>query len=426
MDYYSSWLIILITLAFSAFFSGIEIAFITASKLRIELKSKQGSFIARILSAYVKEPSRFISTTLVGNNFVLVIYGIYMGFVLEGIMRSLLPIPYQNEAVILLVQTFFSTVLVLVFGEFLPKVLFRSNPDKMLFAFSVPFQLFYYLFIPISTFAEWISVNLIAIVTRTKPQKQKGYAFTKIDLDHYISESANMDFEEDADIDAEMFKNALDFDKLKARDCMIPRTEVVAIELDEPVEELYKLFVESGHSKLLVYKDSIDNIIGYAHQVDMFKQPKQIKNILIPIIMVSESTPANELLKRFTAERKSIALILDEFGGTGGIVTLEDVIEEIIGDIDDEHDVEVLLEKQIGDGEYEFSGRLDVDYLNENYTLEIPEGDYETLGGFIISQHEDIPDTNQTLVIDNFEFTILKKEGARIEEVRLKLLNEDN
>lgn len=425
MDYYSSWLIILITVALSAFFSGIEIAFITASKLRIELKSKQGSFIARILSVYVKEPSRFISTTLVGNNIVLVIYGIFMGAVLEGAIRGILPVSYQNEAVILLVQTFISTAFVLVFGEFLPKILFRSNPDQMLFGFALLFQGFYYLFIPVSRLVEWISINIIALITRVRPQKQKSYAFTRLDLDHYITESANMDLEEDADIDAEMFKNALDFDKLKARDCMVPRTEVVAIELEEPIDELYKLFLESGHSKILVYKDSIDNIIGYVHQVDMFKHPKQIKNILIPIIMVTESAPANELLKKFTAERKSIALILDEFGGTAGIVTLEDVIEEIIGDIDDEHDVEELLEKELGNGEYEFSARLEVDYLNENYTLDIPEGDYDTLGGFIISHHEDIPDAGETLTIEHFEITILKKEGARIDEVRLKVLEQE-
>lgn len=424
MDYYSSWLIILVTLAFSAFFSGIEIAFITASKLRIELKSKQGSFIAGMLSAYVKEPSKFISTTLVGNNFVLVVYGMYMAFVLEGGLRALLPVTWENEVVIVLIQTAISTGVVLIFGEFLPKVIFRTNPDQMLFAFAPFFQLFYYIFIPVSWLTERISVGLISLITKQKPQKEKAHIFTRIDLDRYITESANMDLEEDADVDAEMFKNALDFDKLKARDCMVPRTEIIAIEINEPIEELYKLFVESGHSRLPVYQGSVDNIIGYVHQIDIFKQPKQIKHVLIPIIMVTESTPASELLRRFTQSRKNVALILDEFGGTAGIVTLEDVIEEIIGDIDDEHDVEELLEKKLGDNEYEFSARLEVEYLNETYELNFPEGEYDTLGGFIISHYEDIPDAGETLIIENFKITILKKDGARLDEVRLSVVED--
>lgn len=425
MDYYS-WIIIVITLILSAFFSGIEIAFITASKLRIELKKNQGSFIARMLSAYVKEPSRFISTTLVGNNIVIVIYGIYMGIVLEGGMRALLPDAYESSVAILLVQTIVSTLVVLVFAEFLPKVIFRANPDQMLFAFALPFRLFYFLFLPITKIAELTSLGIIRVVTRKPLPKQVGHSFTKIDLDQYISESAQLDLDEDADVDAEMFKNALDFDKLKARDCMVPRTEVVAIELNEDISELYKLFIESGHSRVLVYQGTIDNIIGYVHQADIFKKPKQIKHILIPIIMVSESMPANELLKRYTAERKNIALVLDEFGGTAGIVTLEDIIEEIIGDIDDEHDVEELLEKQLSETEFELSARLEVDYLNETYSLDIPEGEYETLGGFIIAQHEDIPEEGEVLMLEHFKITILKKEGARLDEVRLELVKDDN
>lgn len=424
MDYYS-WLVIIITLTLSAFFSGIEIAFITANKLRIELKKTQGSFIARILGKYVKEPSRFISTTLVGNNFVIVIYGIYMGMVIESALRGMLPAPYENEVLILLVQTIVSTIVVLIFAEFLPKVLFRANPDRMLFALALPFSVFYFIFLPVTRFAEWTAIGMIKLFTKAPLPKQVNHSFTRIDLDQYISESANMDLDEDTDVDAEMFKNALDFDKLKARDCMLPRTDVVGIELNEDIDELYKLFIESGHSRILLYQDTIDNIIGYAHQADMFKLPKQIKHILIPIIMVTESTPASDLLKRFTAERKSIALVLDEFGGTAGIATLEDILEEIIGDIDDEHDLEELLEKKINDVEFEFSARLEVDYLNETYDLEIPEGDYETLGGFIIAQHEDIPEAGEKLSLDGFKVTVLKQESARIEEVRLRVIKED-
>lgn len=424
MDYYS-WLIIILTLTLSAFFSGIEIAFITANKLRIELKKSQGNFIARLLGKYVKEPSRFISTTLVGNNFVIVIYGIYMGLVIEGGMRSILPDPYENEVLILLVQTIISTIIVLVFAEFLPKVIFRANPDKMLFLLAIPFRVFYFIFLPVTRFAEWAAIGMIKLFTNAPVAKETNHSFTKIDLDQYISESANMDLDEDADVDTEMFKNALDFDKLKARDCMLPRTDVVGIELSENIEDLYTLFIESGHSRILIYQETIDNIIGYAHQADMFKQPDQIKNVLIPIIMVTESTPASDLLKRFTAERKSIALVLDEFGGTAGIATLEDILEEIIGDIDDEHDVEELLEKKISDTDFEFSARLEVDYLNETYDLNIPEGDYETLGGFIIAQHEDIPEAGEKLVLDGFKVTVLKQESARIEEVRLRVIKGD-
>lgn len=425
MDYYS-WLIIILTLTLSAFFSGIEIAFITANKLRIELKKSQGSFIARLLGKYVKEPSRFISTTLVGNNFVIVIYGIYMGLVIEGGLRNILPDPYENEVLILLVQTILSTIVVLVFAEFLPKVIFRANPDRMLFLLAIPFRIFYFIFLPVTRFAEWTSMGMLKLFTKTPLPKKANHSFTKIDLDQYISESANMDLDEDADVDAEMFKNALDFDKLKARDCMLPRTDVVGIELSENIDELYTLFIESGHSRILIYQETIDNIIGYAHQADMFKQPDQIKNVLIPIIMVTESTPASDLLKRFTAERKSIALVLDEFGGTAGIATLEDILEEIIGDIDDEHDLEELLEKKISDTEFEFSARLEVDYLNETYDLNIPDGDYETLGGFIIAQHEDIPEAGEKLVLDGFKVTVLKQESARIEEVRLRVVRDDN
>jgi len=421
MDYYS-WLVIIITLTLSAFFSGIEIAFITANKLRIELKKTQGNFIARLVGKYVKEPSRFISTTLVCNNFVIVIYGIYMGMVIEGAMRDLLPEAYQNEALILFTQIIISTVVVLIFAEFLPKVIFRANSDRMLFALALPFRVFYFIFLPVTRFAEWAAIGMIKFFTKAPLPKQGNYSFTKIDLDQYVSESANMDLDEGTDVDAEMFKNALDFDKLKARDCMLPRTDVIGIEVNDDIEVLYQLFISSGHSRILLYQDTIDTIIGYAHQVDMFKQPKLIKDILIPIIMVTESTPASDLLKRFTAERKSIALVLDEFGGTAGIVTLEDILEEIIGDIDDEHDVEELLEKKISDTEFEFSARFEIDYLNETYHLNIPEGEYETLGGFIIVHHGDIPAAGEKLTFEGFKITILKQESARIEEVLLKVI----
>lgn len=418
MDSYS-WLVIILSLAFSAFFSGLEIAFVTANKLRIELKNKQGSLAARILSTYVKSPGKFISTILIGNNIALVLYGIYAGEILDSWFKNILPLEYQYPFFLLVLQTLFSTALVLVVAEFLPKVLFRINPDLILFKLVWVFQIFYFLFLVPVNFTTWLAKTILRLITRQKFQEDP-IVFSKVDLDNYISESANLDLEEDADVDTEMFKNALDFDKVKARDCMTPRTELVAVELKDSIENLYQKFIDTGLSKILVYNETIDNIIGYVHQKELFKDPKSIKSVLIPIIIASEATPARELLKKFNIGRKSIAVVVDEFGGTAGIVTLEDILEEIFGEIDDEHDTEEFNEQKISDNEYVFSTRLEIDYLNETYELNIPEGEYNTLAGYILANHESIPSEGEIIEIPGFEISILKAGSARIDEVKLK------
>lgn len=416
-------LIILLMLILSAFFSGIEIAFLTSNKLRIELKNKQGVLWARLLSGHLKRPSRFISTVLVGNNVALVVYGIFMEASLHTLFANA---PWAHyELLNLFVQLLVSTALILVVAEFLPKVIFNINADNLLPSMIFPFQVAHFILWPLVVAVNWVADRFLKILTGNN-NEQEEVLFTKVDLDHYISESINIDTEEESDLDREVFKNALDFDKVKVRECMVPRNEVVAVELNDPIEKLWDLFTESGHSKILVYKDNIDNIIGYVHQVDMFHNPESIKSCLIPVLIATESMPANELLKKYSANRKSIAVVVDEFGGTAGIVTIEDVVEEIFGEIEDEHDVEDLTEVKISDTEFRFSARLEVDYLNERYGFQIEEGDYETLGGFIISRYESIPEIGETLVIDRFEFHILTLENARIGDVRLRVLDRDD
>ena len=411
--------IIFLTLLCSAFFSGIEIAFITASKLRIELKNKQGSYSAAILSRFVKNPTRFIGTTLIGNNISLVIYSIFMEEMLRPIFFEIIPDPVQHPYLILALATILSTIIVLVIAEFLPKVLFRVNPDFLLDFFAIPFLLSYYILYPIVHSVTYISNFLIRLFFRSTITDNTP-VFSKVDLDNYINESAHTDLDEDADVNTEIFKNALDFGNVKLRNCMIPRTELVAIDLNEGVEALYNLFIESGHSKLLIYRDNIDNIIGYVHQVDMFKKPVSIQSVLIPIIIANETLSAHELLKQFTKNHKSMALVVDEFGGTAGIVTIEDILEMIFGEIDDEYDKEELTEQVIDENEYLFSARLEISYLNDTYPLNIPEGDYETLGGFILANHESLPKQGEVIQITPFEFTITSAGKTRINEVKMR------
>ncbi len=419
MDSHSG-LVILFMLILSAFFSGIEIAFLSSNKLRIELKNKQGVLWGKILSNYIKRPSRFISTVLVGNNVALVIYGIFM----EGVLFHWFDTaPWASyEFLNLMIQTLLSTLLILVVAEFLPKVIFNLNADTLLPPMIFPFQVIYYLLWPLVWAVNWLAEHFLRLLTGND-KEQKELLFTKVDLDHYISESINMDTEEESELDTEVFRNALDFDQVKVRECMVPRNEVVAVELNDTIEDLWDTFIESGHSKVLVYKDSVDNIIGYVHQVDLFHKPESIKASMIPIVIATESMPANELLKKFTANRKSLAVVVDEFGGTAGIVTIEDILEEIFGEIDDEHDIENLTEEKISDTEFRLSARLEVDYLNETYELNIPEGEYETLGGYIIARYESLPEKGETLAIDRFEFHILSLQHARIGDVRLRILS---
>lgn len=418
MDNYS--VIILCSILFSAFFAGTEIAFISSNKLLIELKSKQGSVTANILSNFVNNPSKFISTTLVGNNIGLVIYGIYMAKVLDPILTNLSPYFETHHFLLLFSQTIISTLIVLVTAEFIPKVLFRINPDLVLQVLALPFLIFYYLFWPIVHVIIWLSKIILNAFLKIK-YTETTPVFSKIDLDDYINQVNDNDLEDDVEVDTEMFKNALDFSSLKVRDCMTPRTDLEMIDITETPEALYNKFVETGLSKILVFGGTSDNIIGYVHQKEIFKKVNTIKEIVFPIEIVPATTSVMDVLNRFSKTRKSIALVVNELGGTAGIVTIEDVMEEIFGEIDDEHDVESLTEKILGENEYLFSGRLEIYHLNNKYELDIPEGDYNTLAGFITANHEDIPQEGEKINIDQYEFIIQKSSSAKIEEVVLKV-----
>jgi putative hemolysin len=410
--------VILVSLAMAAFFSGLEIAFVSANKLRIELKSKQGSQWAALVSDYYKSPSRFISTILVAYNIILVIYGVFIGKELDDMLE-----PFKFSQVSnLLISTLVSTIIVLFTADFLPKALFRINPNFILSIFIYPFQLFYYLLWPIVQFVIWLSKKLLRLLT-SQVFIETSPAFTKVDLGHFISET--LQDNRKSEVDAEILKNALDFSTVRVRDCAVPRTDLVAIDIEANLEELFLIFKESRHSKILVYRDSIDNIIGYVHQVEMFKRPKSIKSILMPILITNESRTAQQMLNEFVKKRKSIALVVDEFGGTAGIITVEDIMEEILGEIDDEHDDNNhLTDKQLSETEYEFSASLEVDHLNEKYGFNIPEGEYETLAGYIIAEHGSIPSVGEELNIQRFKVKILKFDEARIDLVRLVIGDE--
>lgn len=416
----SSLFVILVTLLLSAFFSGLEIAFLSANKLRIELKSGQGVRWAKICANYLKTPSKFISTILVGNNIAIVIYGLAMQAVLDKSFTELFGLTDDNFWKMLLI-TFASTLVVLVVAEFMPKALFRINPTGILSILIYPFQIFAKLLSPIVQFTLWMAKSILRVFLK-KEFTEESPTYSRVDLDHYITESQKHKHVDDRDVDTEILKNALDFGSVQIRDCMVPRTALVAIDLDSTVDELLQLFMESGHSKILVYRETIDNIIGYVHHIDLFKEPKMISSILIPILITTESKLANDMLNDFTINRKSIAVVVDEFGGTSGIVTTEDIIEEIFGEIEDEHDDQSdIIDKKITDLEYELSAKLEVDFLNEKYNLKIPEGDYETLGGYIINEYQSIPEQGDTIDLGRFIFTITGSEDHRIETVHLRI-----
>jgi CBS domain containing-hemolysin-like protein len=414
-------LVILITLICSAFFSGIEIAFISSNKLRIELQNKQGVLSAKILSWYLKDPSRFISTTLIGNNVSLVVYGIYSGQVLDQLLQASIHDIFWRFVLI----TILSTLLVLITAEFLPKALFRINPDFVLNTLILPFHISYFLLWPIVSLITFLSKLILKLLTGEQHNASQP-VFSRVDLDHLIAQTGQIELNEEANLSTEMFKNALDFGQLKVRDCMVPRTEIIAIEDTDSIEDLHKLFTESRHSKIPVFKGNIDNITGYAHQVNMFKHPKQIQEATMPILITNESKSLHEQLKEMTLKRKSMAVVVDEFGGTAGIITIEDIIEEIFGEIDDEYDTEDLVEVKVNEKQFIFSGRHEIDYLNDTYQIGIPTGDYDTLGGYIISICESIPKEKELIVNELFEIQILQMKNARIEEVELKCLQNNH
>ncbi len=417
MDNYV-WGIILITLILSAFFSGMEIAFVTANKFKIELDTKQGDILSAILSKFLKHPSRFIGAMLVGNNIALVIYGIFMAQILEPIIGAYT----SNESIILLVQTAASTIVILITAEFLPKTVFRINPNSILRFFALPIGLLYYILLIPMFLIIGLSELILKYVFRMENVKE-DLNFGRVDLEHYLRDATERidDEEEDVDHEIQIFQNALDFSKVKARECMIPRTEIMAMEVEQSIQELRQVFIESGYSKVLIYRDNIDNIIGYVHSFELFKRPESIKSILLPVLIIPQSMSANEILELFITQRKSVAVVVDEFGGTSGILTIEDVMEEIFGEIEDEHDKEELTEEVISDSEYLFSARLEIDYLNDTYKLDLPEGDnYETLAGLVISDHESIPKADTKCYIGGFLLTVVKVSDNRIELIRIE------
>ena len=416
--------IILLCLLFSALFSGMEIAFVSADKLHIEVLKKRGKLSGKILALFSNNQSQFLATMLVGNNIALVLYGIFMARLLEPVVYSLLPEVLASDVVVLILQSLLSTILVLVTAEFLPKSLFLINPDVSLQVFALPMGLIFILMYPFVWLIVKISALFILLFGYKLSDERPVFGLT--DLNNYIkSNILNIKDEEEPEIDAKIFNNAIEFKSVKVRECMIPRTEIEAVEENDSIEELTDLFDKTGHSKIIVYKDSIDEVIGYCHALELFKKPTNIKSILAPILIIPETMLANELLIQFITERRSLALVVDEYGGTSGLVSIEDVMEEIFGDIRDEHDDEYLTEQKLDAKNYIFSARHEIDYLNDKYELNLPEGEYDTLGGFIFEYHEDTPNVDEIIEIPPFIFTIFTMEENRIDKVKLTLLNSE-
>jgi putative hemolysin len=418
----NNWFIVGITLLLSAFFSGMEIAFVTSNKLRIEIDKSKGVFPANLISGFIHMPSRFIGAMLFGNNLALVIYGLAISSLLRPTLLDSLPVSYHSELTILLLQTVISTLIILILAEFLPKVLFRLSPNNLLNFFALPSYLFYYLFYPFNLLFILIAELLLKHVFGIKFNRQ-GYVFSPIDLDEYIRESSQeKNDESDEEQEIQMFQNAIDFRTAKVRECMVPRTEISALGEEETLPILRQEFIKTGHSKILIYRDSIDNIIGYAHSYDLFSNPQSIRSIIRPVIIVPETILAHKVLSMFINEHKSVAVVVDEFGGTSGMATLEDLIEEIFGEIDDEFDTEALEEIRKSETEFIFSGRLEIDYINDKFNLRLPESEqYETLGGLIIHHHESIPSVNDVISLPPFSFTILSASETRIDTVLLSI-----
>jgi putative hemolysin len=427
----SSIIIILVSLVFSAFFSGMEIAFVSANRIHIEIEKKQEGYLAKVLTLLTDKPSKFIATMLIGNNIALVVYGLFMGEVLMNWFQGLLPTDYQFLNTLLtdfslLSQTVISTLVILLTAEFLPKVFFQIYANTLIKIFAVPAYIFYLLFSVISWFVIKVSDFVLRVFFKTEGDEVQ-LSFTKLELGDYITEQMETVKEEDeVDSEIQIFQNALEFSTVKAREVMVPRTEITAVDIKETTKSLVKLFTETGYSKILVFKDSIDEIIGYVHSYELFKKPKTIKSILLPVEFVPETMLIQDILNVLIKKRKSMAVVLDEYGGTSGILTVEDIIEELFGEIEDEHDSTDLHEEQIGENEYKFSARMEVDYINENYKLELPEGEeYETLGGLIVNHTGEIPEQDAEVEIEGFTFKILEVSNTKIDLVSVQVHPED-
>ncbi len=414
-------LVIVLTMIFSAFFSGMEIAFVTSNKLRIELDRKQGVFGSKIIQTFTNNPGQYIATMLIGNNIALVIYGLFFSRLLGPLLTPLI----GSDVVVLILNTIISTGLILLMAEFLPKTVFIISSNFFLKLFSVPAMFFYTLFYPVSKLTLAAANLLIRLFFGIKGDKkaQENLVFSKVDLDHFVNLSRQgSEKSEPYHQNIRIFQNALDFSSVKLRECMVPRTEIDAVESKSGVAELKERFIQTGHSRILIYQSSIDNIVGYFELKDIFKDPSDIISCVRKLAIVPETMTANKLLKLFFDEKKNVALVVDEFGGTSGMVTIEDVLEEIVGDIEDEHDYYELTEKKISNNEFILSGRLEIDYLNEEYKLGLPEeDDYETLAGMILYHHGSIPGANEMIRIGKFVFRVLRVTTTKLELVNLKI-----
>ncbi len=414
----TDYIIVLITLVLSGFFSGLEIAFVSSNRLKQELDIKNNNSSARILAQFYKNPSRFIGALLLGNNIALVGYGIVMAKILEEPITLLLPAAINTEFFILITQTVLSTLLILIVAEFIPKILFRISPNAILKFLALPVWLFYVLFYPLIILYIGFSEFLLKRIFRIK-LKDEVYTFSAVDLDEYIKDFQPEQVDENNQ-EIQMIQNAMEFKNVKLRDCMIPRTEIVAVDIDTPIDELINLFITSGHSKIMVYEGDIDNLIGYLHAYDIFSHPSNLKKIIRKVDIFPETMTAKDLLNVFIKNHKSIAIVVDEFGGTSGIVTMEDIIEEIFGEIEDEYDTDTDKEEQLAEDQFQFSTRLEIDYLNEKYNLNIPESEeYETLAGFILHYHESIPQKGEIIEITPYIFEVTAASENRLDEVKM-------
>lgn len=419
-------LIIFICLVLSAFFSGMEIAFVSANRIYLEIEKQQTGLNAKFLNFITKNPSRFIATMLVGNNISLVIYGIFMG---DRILQLFFPETLLDGSIsirIVFMQTVISTIIILLTAEFLPKVFFQQFSNVLMKILAFPTAIFYALFAPITSMIIRLSDFILMKFFKTKGD-QVQLTFSKIELGNYIEEQLESTKDIDkVDSEIQIFQNALDFSEVKAREAMVPRTEIVAIENSASLAEIKKLFTSSGLSKIPIFEESIDDIQGYVHAFEMFKKPADLKKILLPVAFVPETMKISEVLKLLTKQRKSIAVVLDEYGGTSGIITVEDIIEELFGEIEDEHDHIALYEQQIEEGVFEFSARLEVDYINQNYDIELPENEfYETLGGLIVYFKEEIPAQGDLIHVENYQFEIKEVSSTKVERIVLRFKDEN-
>lgn len=422
--------IIVTMLLLSAFFSGMEIAYVSSNKIHIELEKKQDDFFGRILTRLTAKPSKYIATMLIGNNIALVIYGLKMGDVLirwfqaittENVFFTSLLTDFQ-----LLTQTVISTLVILITAEFLPKVFFQIYANTLMKVLALPTYIFYIMFNWISDFVLWISDAILKNVFKAKGE-DVALAMTKVELGNYISEQMeSVEDHDDVDSEIQIFQNALEFSDVKAREVMVPRTEITAVDISESIENLRQLFIDTGRTKIIVYKNNVDDILGYVHAFELFKKPKNIRSIIIPVSFVPETILIKDVLNILTKKRQSIAIVIDEYGGTSGIMTVEDIIEELFGEIEDEHDTLEMIEEQVGENTYRFSARLEVDYINETYKLNLPESEtYETLGGLIVNETEGIPEENEDVMVAQFKFTVEEVSSTKIDVVLLKILEVD-